>query len=45
MKEKFKKLYRAAKRIVPILTVVMLLGQSPVVYSDLLQEFVIVVAE
>lgn len=45
MKEKFKKLYRAAKRIAPILTVVLLLGQIPVVYSDLLQEFAIVVVK
>lgn len=45
MKEKFKVMYRAAKRIVPILTVVLLLGQIPVVYSNLLEEFDIVVAE
>jgi len=45
MKEKFKRLYRAAKRIVPILTVVLLVGQIPVAYSDLLREFVIVVVK
>lgn len=43
MKEKFKKLYRAAKRIVPILTIVLLVGQIPVVYSNLLEEFDITV--
>ena len=43
MKEKFKKLYRAAKRIVPVLTIVLLVGQIPVVYSNLLEEFDIVV--
>lgn len=38
MKEKFKKLYRAAKRIAPVLTVVLLIAQIPGAYIDLVHQ-------
>jgi hypothetical protein len=38
MKETMKKLYRAAKRLVPVLTIVLLLGQIPVAYIELVHQ-------
>jgi uncharacterized membrane protein YfbV (UPF0208 family) len=35
MKQRIIKLYRAAKRIVPVLTIILLLGQIPSAYIDL----------
>lgn len=38
MKQRIIKLYRAAKRIVPVLTIILLLGQIPVAYLDLVHQ-------
>lgn len=38
MKEKFKKLCRAAKRLVPVLTIVLVVAQIPGAYIDLVHQ-------
>lgn len=38
MKAKLHKLYLTAKRIIPVLTVVLLLGQIPVAYWHLIDQ-------